>query len=138
MLQDGTGGTAPGLAAQEIDICDHDSANPLRYSADVIDWKSGTKNQRHGHEKRAVPDLSAAFHTFGCEFTATKVRFFFDGELLSTIDATKFPHNDQNIWLTSIAAPVGGTESVNDAALPAYAEFDWVRFFQLPAADTHN
>jgi beta-glucanase (GH16 family) len=134
MLEDGTGGTAPGLAAQEIDICDQDSVNPRRYSAGVIDWRSGPKNRHHGHEKHSVPDLSAAFHTFGCEFTPTKVRFFFDGELRSTIDATKFPHNDQNIWLTCIAALLGSTEGVDDTALPAYAEFDWVRFFQLPAA----
>jgi beta-glucanase (GH16 family) len=132
MLEDGTGGTNPGLATEEIDICDEDSGNPLRYSTGVIDWKSGTKDGNHGRESHWVSDLSAGFHVFGCEFTPTQVHFFFDGQLVNTLDATKFPHNDQNIWLTSIAAPLDGKQGIDEAALPAYADFDWVRFYQIP------
>jgi hypothetical protein len=35
-----------------------------------------------------------------------------------------------NIWLTSIAAPLGGTTSVDDTQLPAVAQFDYVRFYE--------
>ncbi len=132
MLQDGTGGTAPDHAAQEIDICEQDSVDHFGYSAGVIDWSAKSNNRDRGREYHSAPDLSADFHTFGCEFTPTVVRFFFDGKLLNSVDATKFPHNDQNIWLTCIAAPNGGTKDVDDTALPANAQFDWVRFFQIP------
>lgn len=134
MLHDSTGGTAPGRATQEIDIVEQDSVNHTRYSAGVIDWTTKSNERDHGREYHATPDLSTGFHTFGCEFTPTRVRFFFDGKLLNTVDATKFPHNDQNIWLTCIATPYGGTKYVDDSALPANAQFDWVRFYQVPAA----
>ena len=87
-----------------------------------------------------TPDLSAGFHVFGCEFTPTTVKYFFDGDLVQTVDVTNvrkkdgtaadFPHGDQNIWLTSIASHLGGTKAVDDDKLPATAEFDYVRFFK--------
>ena len=77
-----------------------------------------------------TPDLSAAFHVWGCEFTATELRHYFDGKLVHAIDATKLQHGDGNVWLTMIAAGLGGTKSVDEAHLPAFAEFDYVRVFE--------
>jgi hypothetical protein len=54
--------------------------------------------------------------------------------LVQSLDATVIPHGPQNIWLTSVAAPLGGTKSVDDSKLPAVAEFDYVRYF--PAASS--
>jgi hypothetical protein len=83
--------------------------------------------------------LSADFHVFGCEFTPATITYFCDGEVVQTVDATKavkkggesvgFEHGDQHIWLTAIASPLGGTKAVDDTALPAAAEFDYVRFY---------
>ena len=70
-----------------------------------------------------TPDLSADFHVFGCEFTPETVKYYFEGKLVQTVDATKFPHGDQSIWLTSIASHLGGTKAVDDAKLPAMAEY---------------
>ena len=53
---------------------------------------------------------------------------------MQTVDIAAVPHNDQHIWLTSIASFLQKTGSVEDAALPEVALFDWVRYYQ-PAGD---
>ena len=56
-----------------------------------------------------------------------------DGKLTHQTDATKFPHGDQTVWLTSVAALWGNPTKpahVDDAGLPAYADFDWVRVYR--------
>jgi hypothetical protein len=78
----------------------------------------------------ATPDLAAEFHVWGCELTPQRIDYYFDGRLVQSLDATVIPHGPQNIWLTSVAAPLGGTKSVDDLKLPAVAEFDYVRYFE--------
>jgi beta-glucanase (GH16 family) len=155
MAYDHTGGTSTGLdfaqkvadgsgavKAQEIDICEQDSVNNRYYTAGVIDWsgRSGKKSVDFGRKHffapdAVLPDFSADFHVWGCEFTPTEVKFFLDGKLTHQTDATQFPHGDQNVWLTCVAAlwgrPVKPKE-VDDRGLPAYAEFDWVRVYTKP------
>ena len=82
---------------------------------------------------RDTANFSAEFHVWGCEFAADKVKFYLDGKLTHETDATKFPHGQQNIWLTSVAALWGDPvkpKAVDDAKLPTWAEFDWVRFYE--------
>jgi beta-glucanase (GH16 family) len=126
------GGTADDAHKQEIDICEQDSVHLDRYSAGVIDW-SVEPQKDHGRQWIAkCPDLSADFHVWGCEFTPTVVRFFFDGKLTHQCDATKFPHGRASVWLTSVPALLGGTKKVDDSQLPAVAVFDWVRVYEAP------
>lgn len=132
--QDGSGGTNPRAARQEIDFCEQDSVKLTNYSAGVIDWSGPKKGANFGRKYVATPDLSQDFHVWGCEFTATQVRFFFDGKLTHETDATQFAHGEQHIWLTSIAAPLGGTKQVDESRLPAEAVFDYVRYFQKSAS----
>ena len=116
----------------ELDAIENDSVTPLKY---------GVNTHRHlpaphltyGWKNVVTPSLSANYHVFGCEFTPTLIRYFFEGNVVQTVNATQFPHNDLNIWLTSIAAPLGGTTRVDDSKLPAAALFDYARFF-APAA----
>lgn len=62
--------------------------------------------------------------------------YFLDGKPIQTVLATEFPHGEQNIWLTVIAAPLGGTKSVDDTLLPSSAECDYVRFYEkIPPAE---
>jgi beta-glucanase (GH16 family) len=116
---------------QEIDICEQDSVKTTKYSAGVIAWDRHGKN--YGRQYVQTPDLAADFHVWGCEFTPTVVRFFFDGKLTHQTDATQFKRGLQNIWLTCIAGGIGGTKSVDDDELPATAEFDYIRFFESSA-----
>jgi beta-glucanase (GH16 family) len=131
------------VKAQEIDICEQDSANPRSYSAGVIDWsgKGGKKSVGFGRKyyRDTTPDFAADFHVWGCEFTPTEVRFFLDGKLTHATDATKFPHGPQNVWLTCVAALWGNPtkpKQMEGAGLPAYTDFDWVRVYEKqPAAE---
>lgn len=120
---------ATDTVAIELDVIENDSVTPLKYGVNV---------HRHlplphvtfGNKNITTPSLSAGFHVFACEFTPEAIRYFFDGALVQTVDATLLPHDDMNIWLTSIAAPLGGTTSVDDTQLPAVAQFDYVRFYE--------
>ena len=123
--------TAPAKT-QEIDFCEQDSVKTTKYSAGVIAWDQRGKN--YGRKYVQTPDLASDFHVWGCEFTPAKVRFFFDGQLTHETDATKFKKGPQNIWLTCIATPLGGTKYIDDKQLPATAEFDYVRYFAPPAS----
>jgi beta-glucanase (GH16 family) len=128
---DGSGGTNPQASAQELDVCENDSVKPTSYGVNVHKWNP-KPHAAMGGKKVQTPDLSADFHVFGCEFTSETVKYFFDGQLVQTVDATKFAHSEQNIWLTVIATGLGGTKAVDDTKLPAAAEFDYVRFYEKP------
>ena len=135
MKHDGKGGTGPSETRQELDVCENDSVNPLSYGVNVHRWNP-KPHLSIGHKTIPSPDLSADFHTFGCDFTPEQVTYFLDGKAVQTVPATEFPHGEQNIWLTSIASWLGKTKAVDDARLPATAEFDYVRFYQkLPDTD---
>lgn len=112
---------------QEIDICEQDSTDHAGYS---VNWHNYKPHSSFGFKRITGPDLSSDFHTYGAEFTAREVHFYFDGKLIHTIDVSALPHHDQHIWLTSIASYLGKTQSVEDAALPEEALVDWVRFYR--------
>jgi beta-glucanase (GH16 family) len=137
MLHNGTGGTAPNVACQELDVIENDSIHKKSYGVNIHKWKG--EHIAFGGKSVKTPDLSADFHVFGCEFTPTTVKYFFDGELVQLVDVTHavkkggapvdFEHGDQHVWLTTISSPLGGTKAVDDTTLPAAAEFDYIRFF---------
>ena len=120
------------LGTQEIDICEQDSVKTTKYSAGVIAW--GNKGKGLGRKYVQTPDLAADFHVWGCEFTPTVVKFFFDGKLTHQTDATKFKQGPQKIWLTCISIGLGGTHYVDATKLPSEADFDYVRYFKNPDA----
>lgn len=136
MRHNGKGDTGPGKTAQEIDVCENDSVHPCLYGVNVHRWNP-KPHLSLGHRGIASPDLSKDFHTFGCEFTPEKIRFFLDGQPVQSVPSNGFPHGEQNIWLTSIASWLGKTKSVDDTLLPSAAEFDYVRFYEIiPAKKT--
>ena len=99
-----------------------------RYDVNLHRWKP-EPHLALGHKRITTPNLAADFHVWGCEFTARRINYYFDGKLVRSVDATAIPHGPQNIWLTSIAAPLGGTKAVDDSELSGAAEFDYVRYF---------
>ncbi|MEY3895741.1 MAG: hypothetical protein RLZZ214_1261, partial [Verrucomicrobiota bacterium] len=123
---------ATDTVAIELDAIENDSVTPLKYGVNTHRHLP-TPHLTYGSKNVVTPSLNADYHVFGCEFTPTLIRYFFEGNVVQTVNATQFPHNDLNIWLTSIAAPLGGTTSVDDTQLPAAALFDYTRFF-APAA----
>ncbi len=132
MNHNGNGDTLPTTAAQEIDVCEHDSVKQTGFAANLHQWKP--KHKQFGAWGTKTPDLSADFHVFGCEYTPTKIRFFFDGkEFASTDKIATFENNEQHIWLTSIATHLGGAKEVDESKLPAEMTVDWVRFYEPKA-----
>jgi hypothetical protein len=129
MGYDGKGGSGTANAYQEIDVCENDSKNQLGYSTNLHNWL-GTHTYT-GAKNVSTPNLSAEFHTWGCEFTPTVCNYYFEGKLVRTVDASLQKHNDSNIWLTTIASYLGGTTAVDDTKLPSAAIFDYVRFYKL-------
>lgn len=129
MKHDNSGGTNPQATSVELDVIENDSVNPMHYGVNTHRWNP-TPHQCFGWKKVETPSLCADFHVYGCEYTAQTVKYFFDGKLVQTVDATKFPHSDVQIWLTSIASSLGKTKAVDDGKLPATAQFDYVRFFE--------
>lgn len=127
MKHDGSGTTDFQMAAQGIVVVQNESVDHVSYAVKVDKYQEPAAC--YGFLRLPTPDLSADFHVFGCEFTAETVKFFLDGVLVETVDATKFPHSDQNVWLSSIASHMGNTPKVDDAALPQEALFDYVRVF---------
>ncbi len=128
---------ATDTVAIELDAIENDSITPLKYGVNTHRHLP-TPHVTFGSKSVVTPSLSAGFHVVGCEFTPTVVRYFFEGAVVQTVVASQFPHNDLNIWLTSIAAPLGGTPSVDDSQLPAAALFDYVRFFAPKATASVN
>lgn len=128
LMQALPGGTADPLANQEIDPLENDSIVLERYTVNAHRWRP----QPHiafGPKFIYTPNLSALFHVIGCEFTPTEVKYYFDGRLVHTIDATQFEHSNLSLWLTTIASYLGDTPSVDDTALPSAFVVDYVRFF---------
>jgi beta-glucanase (GH16 family) len=135
MRQDGKGDTAPGKTAQELDVCENDSVNSCLFGVNVHRWNP-KPHLSMGHRNIVSPDLSADFHTFGCEFTPEQITYFLDGRPVQRVPTSGFTPGEQNIWLTSIASPLGKTKAVDDTRLPAAAEFDYVRFYEkIPSSE---
>lgn len=123
-----------GVGPHELDVCEHDSwkTNVYKRSLWMRRPKAGATAKPIGTWKPiSTPDLTAEFHTWACEFTPTTLRYFFDGKEIERWDVSRYEHGNQRILLTSIAANLGGkTGDPVDAELPAYAEFDYVRFYE--------
>lgn len=138
MLHNGKGGTGPDTAFQELDVIENDSISHYGYGVNIHKWKG--EHFSFGGKRIKTPDLTTDFHVYGCEFTPSKLNYYFDGQLVQSVDVTKaqakgniqvdFKHGPQNIWLTSIASPLGHTKAVDDTLLPSTAEFDYVRFYE--------
>ncbi len=129
MKHNGQGGTGPTASAQELDVCENDSVKLTNYGVNVHKWNP-LPHVGMGHKNVPTMNLSAGFHTFGCEFTPEMVKYYFEGKLVQTVAVTNFAHSDQHIWLTTIASQLGGTKAVDDTQLPAAAEYDYVRFYE--------
>ncbi len=116
---------------QEIDVCEHDTKDQTSYGANL--HIHVPEHQHLAKRRVSTPDLSSGFHTLGCEFTPYEIKKYFDGQLVSVIDATHFQHDSMNIWLTAVGwanLPWSDKEKIDDSLLPAHAEFEYVRFFE--------
>ncbi len=123
-----------GIGLHEMDVCEHDSWKLDSYTRALWMRKpkvEGKAPRLPGWKRIPTPDLTKDFNVWGCEFTPTNVRYFFNGEEIQNWDISDYQTGEQRIWLTSIAANLGKkTGDPVDHELPAFAEFDYVRFYE--------
>ena len=125
--------TTPGQEGnrQEIDVCEHDSKDQTSYGANLHIHKPEHKGI--AGRRISTPDLSKEFHTFGCEFTPQEIRHYFDGKLVGVMRVTSFRHDVMSIWLTVVGwsnLPWAPQLKIDDTKLPAFAEYEYVRFYE--------
>lgn len=119
--------TGPAKATLELDIIENESKDLHSYTTTTHRWVP--PHIARGHKTISTPDLSKAFHIFGCEYAPNVVRYYLDGKLVQTVDLTGLPQGDVNIWLTSIAQAMGPHLDVDSSALPGRMIVDWVRYY---------
>jgi len=111
----------------ELDMFENDSKTKTGYNSNVHLWKGQHTENRKWVE---TTDLSQQFHTFGCAYSATEIKYYVDGMLDRSIDVSKMPHGDLNIWLTTIATFIGETKAVDESKLPGAFVVDYVRYYE--------
>lgn len=127
MKHDGSGTTDSQEAAQGIVVVQNESVDHLSYAVKLEKYQEPAAS--YGFLRLLGPDLTQDFHAFSCEFTAEAAKFYLDGKLVQSVDASHSAHTEQNLWITSIASHMGSTPKVDDGALPQEAQCDYVRFF---------
>ncbi len=121
---------------QEIDVVEHDSKDPRHYGSNL--HVHHPTRQGLAGRRTDTPDLGADFHVFGCEFSSREIRLYFDGALTGVFQASGFAHDPMSIWLTTVGwanLPWAPQLRIDDAALPAFADFDYVRFYEKPGLE---
>ncbi len=126
MGHDGSGGTGTTATELELDVIENDSIDLTGYGVNTHKWQG--QHTSHGGKRVATPPLSD-FHIYGCEYTPQEVKYYFDGQVVQTVDISKLPQGSLHIWLTSIASQLGKTDAVDDTKLPGRVEYDYVRFY---------
>ncbi|WP_160168571.1 glycoside hydrolase family 16 protein [Catenovulum agarivorans] len=125
----------------ELDPFENDSIDPQHYQTDAHQWKPepGTEDPGRTQNKVGTKQIRFTddtvftdFHVYGLEFTPTHLRYFFDGKMVSETEfpASKYKHNDINIWLTGLGTFLGNTKAIDDSMLPEQIQVDYVRFFE--------
>jgi beta-glucanase (GH16 family) len=115
-------------ATLEMDAIENSSQDLFSYGVNTHRWVP--PHVAVGGKHVTTPDLSKDFHVFGCEYATDVIRYFFDGNLVTTVDWKGMPQGDVNIWLSSIAQAMGPNHNVDDSALPGSMLVDWVRFYK--------
>lgn len=114
-------------ATLEMDVIENQSRDLTSYGVNTHRWVP--PHIMRGGKRVMTPDLSKDFHVFGCEYSPDLVRYYFDGQLVQTVEWKGEPQGEVNIWLTSIAEAMGPNHSVDDSNLPGAVYVDWVRFY---------
>ena len=80
-------------------------------------------------------DAAAEFHVYAIEWEPTEIRWYVDGTLVDqTRDPASIPHQPLklalNCWPSTAESWAG---ALDDSALPARAEYDWIRVYERSA-----
>lgn len=107
----------------EVDFFEHDTNKLNQFHCGAIRWGPQGRLSRGRKHVTGLPDLSQAFHVFGCELLPDKMRVYFDGDLVNTVRIDDLPQPDNFVLLTSIG------RDIDNSKLPGTVEFDYFRFY---------
>jgi beta-glucanase (GH16 family) len=86
---------------------------------------------------KRVSDVSGKYHTYGMEWTSEYMRFYIDGASFFTYrndgtgkDAWPFDSYFYPILNIAYGGDWGGQQGIDDSALPATMDVDYIRVFQ--------
>jgi len=133
----------PWPGSGEIDIMEH-----VGFDQNIVHGTIHTTNYNHmkGTQKSGelfVPDASENFHTYTLDWTPYELDFYVDDYLYFTYDndgsgPASWPY-DKDFYLIlclAIGGGWGGQQGIDDGALPATLEVDYVRYYELPVEST--
>lgn len=112
----------------EIDCFEHyaDHANNY-YTYGAIQWAPFTGNANRDY-KTVTENLSSSYNVFGFEYTPDYLNYFYNGNLVKTVDTRKLPKHDLYLWLTCIANKPDATDS-------GVVFFDYLKCYEISPAN---
>lgn len=122
----------------EIDIMEEVGFNPGDVHSTIhCEAYNHTKGTQRG-ASRYVADSEDAFHVYSLEWTPDRIVSYIDGEQLlvfandQTGNHSTWPYHYAFYPILNLAwgGDWGGQQGVDDSALPAQMEVDWVRVYQ--------
>ncbi|MGS2737676.1 glycoside hydrolase family 16 protein [Sinomicrobium sp. M5D2P17] len=120
--------TDEGGRKLEIDCFEHyGDYDALNFTYGAIEWGpfQGGINRDY---VTITQNLAADYHTYGFEYTPDYLNYYFEGELLKTVDMRSVPQHDFYLWLTCIATEPDATES-------GTVYFDYIRAYEISPED---
>jgi len=96
----------PAVSNSTTELDDMEIEDPNFISMGYLEWQHGKNDGDTRCDAKYAPgfDTSAAYHTYGLEWTEQEIKYYFDGKLICTqqYPPTQHPHDLLNIWLTSM------------------------------------
>ncbi|MBC8126348.1 MAG: glycoside hydrolase family 16 protein [Gloeobacteraceae cyanobacterium ES-bin-144] len=121
----------------EIDILEYVGFKPGIIHANVYSTSFNHLNGTSRGNVTTVPDADTVFHTYVLEWTPQGMAFFVDDMKFFSCfndgtgeDSWPFDKPHYLIMNLAIGGAWGGTQGIDDAALPARFEIDYVRIYQ--------
>lgn len=125
----------------EIDIMEHVGCVPTEVSSSIHCKSYYHAINTQKTTARKVPGVMDEFHTYALEWTETYIKTYVDGEVLFYYNPDDYPQGrNDNTWPFNKPFELklnlawggdwGGMYGVDESALPATYEIDYVRVFQ--------
>ena len=130
--------TNPWPHCGEIDIMEEVGYSPGNVSATVHCTKYNNGNTSIEHGTKYVSTAESDFHIYGCEWTENVLNFYVDGDLILSYkndgegkDSWPFDVPFYPILNLAWGGSWGGAQGVDESALPATMEVDYMRVYKM-------
>src|SRR5690606_28754617 len=119
--------TDEGGRRLEIDCFEHyGEYEASRFTYGAIEWGPFQGSVNRDYITTEL-DLTTDYHTYGFEYTPDYLNYYFNGELLKTVDMRGVPQHDFYLWLSCIATKA-------DATNEGKVYFDYIRAYTISSA----